>query len=93
MLYIWIGISLLVIFAIIFGIAFYCYRRIFFSPKRKTLTSDEFEFLEGKIYEPFYDAMKKWVIMTRTMPHKKFSIKSKDGLTLNGKYYEYCRNC
>ena len=70
-------------------LAYYCYRRIFFSPKRKVLGEDEFELPPGEIYEEYRDQLVGWMKETRKIPCECVSITSFDGLTLRGKYYEY----
>lgn len=70
-------------------ISFICFYKVFYSPKRKPLGEDEYELPPGKIYLPFKDEMYKWMKAVREMPHTDFEIKSFDGLTLRGRYYEY----
>ena len=69
--------------------AFICYMRIFYSPKRKPIGPDEFPLPKGEIYEPHYDDMIAWMKQIRAMPREKIQIKSREGLTLTGMYYEY----
>lgn len=69
--------------------AYICYRMAFFSPKRKALGANEFTLPEGHIYEAFREDMIRWAKATRAMPHEDVQIKSFDGLTLRGKFYEY----
>lgn len=69
--------------------AFICYMRVFYSPKRKPVGPDEFPLPPGEIYEPHYDDMIAWMKEIRAMPHEHITIKSHDGLTLSGDYYEY----
>ena len=88
MLWLWIGIALLAVILITLAIAFYCYKRIFYSKERIPLKEDEFELPEGEIYEVFRKEMIDWVKMSRSMPHEDVSVTSFDGLTLRGKYYE-----
>lgn len=78
-----VGIVLLVLL-----VALICFFRVFYSPTRKVLGDDEYEFPEGKIYQPYLDAMVNWVKDARSMPHEDVSITSFDGLTLRGRYYE-----
>ena len=82
---------LIVVFAIallVLAISYYCFRIGFYVPPRKD-PGDAIEFPEGKIYEPFYDAMRKWTLETRALPQEDFYIRSFDGLKLHGKYYEF----
>ncbi|MBE6632688.1 MAG: alpha/beta hydrolase [Ruminococcaceae bacterium] len=69
--------------------SFICFLKVFYSPKRKLPGPDEYEIPEGEIYEVYREQMTGWIKSIRTMPHEDISIKSFDGLTLRGKYYEY----
>lgn len=62
---------------------------VFYVPPRRESATDKFDLPSGKIYEPFHEDMRNWIIQCRNTPHKVFSIQSFDGLTLYGKYYEY----
>lgn len=61
---------------------------IFYVPNRKKNPSDEIQLPPGKIYEVFWDDMRKWAAETRNLPCEEMSITSFDGLKLYGKYYE-----
>lgn len=78
----------LALLAVILITAFVCFMMTFYSPSRKVLGPDEYEMLVGEIYEPFHESMRGWMKQLREMPHGEFEIKSFDGLTLRGKYYE-----
>lgn len=82
-------IAVLCLLGITFLIAFFCYKRVFYSPPRKRLGDDEYLLPEGDISEPFHDRMLAWMKETRAMPYERVSITSFDGLTLRGRYYEY----
>ena len=82
-------IAVAVIAMLTFALAYYCYRRIFYSPARKPLGKDEFEIPPGEIYEEYREQFVAWMKETREMPCERVSITSFDGLTLRGKYYEY----
>lgn len=87
----WIG--LVVVFVLFLAVvalvtAFICYKMVFYSPKRREPVEDEYEIPEGEIYEVFREDMEGWIRMTRTYPHEDMEIKSFDGLTLRGRYYE-----
>ena len=69
--------------------AFICFRMVFYSKKRKTLGPDEYEIPNGDIYEVYRDDMIAWTKEIRSMPHEDLEVRSFDGLTLRGKYYEY----
>lgn len=70
-------------------IAFICFYRVFYSPRRKPLGEDQYEIPQGAIYEPHREEMVAWIKQTRSMPREDMEITSFDGLTLRGKYYEY----
>lgn len=88
MFFYYLLIAVLCLLGITFLIAFYCYKRVFYSPPRKRLGDDEYLLPEGDIYEPFHDKMIAWMKETRAMSYEKVSITSFDGLTLRGRYYE-----
>lgn len=71
----------------VLGIAYVCFRMGFYAP-RTEMPSDKMDLPEGEIYEPYWPAMERWHKETRDTPHEDVSIRSFDGLTLWGKYYE-----
>ena len=90
MLFLWIFISVILFLSLaILTIAYYCYRRIFYSKPRRKLKDNEFELPVGEIYKKYQDEMISWVKEARKLPHETIEIKSFDKLTLRGKYYEY----
>ncbi len=74
---------------IILGTSLVCFFIIFYSPKRKENKNGKIEIPDGEIYEVYRKEMEAWVNSARNTPHKDVEIKSFDGLTLRGKYYEY----
>lgn len=80
---------LLVFLFAMFSITFGLFLFVFYVPPRKKRASDKIDYPPGKIYEPFYDSMKKWILTARSTPHEDVFITSFDGLKLCGKYYEY----
>ena len=70
-------------------IALVCFFMVFYSAKRKPLTGDDYAFPPGEEYKPFYPQMLAWMKDIRYRPHEDVSVRSYDGLTLRGKYYEY----
>ena len=83
-----ISISALVICIAVLIISYICFRIGFYAPPRKD-NGNEIELPVGEIYEPFWDAMRKWAQETRALPQEDVSIVSFDGLKLHGKYFEY----
>ncbi len=68
--------------------AYVCFYRIFRKPKKKQHEEGYIEIPEGEIYEVHREQIEEWVKTARAMPHRDVEIKSFDGLTLRGKYYE-----
>ena len=69
--------------------AYLCYRMAFYNPKPKFVDPEKIDIPEGEIYEVFRERMTHWVRWTRSLPREEVEIRSFDGLTLRGKYYEY----
>ena len=80
---------LLAVAALVLLIAFICFYMAFFVPKHSPVAMDDYTIPEGEIYEPFRDAMVRWMKDVRAMPHEDFYITSFDGLKLHGRFYEY----
>lgn len=78
------GVTLLVLLT-----SLICFLKVFYSPKRRPLGPDEYEIPDGGIYELYRDVMVNWTKEVRAMPHEDMEIRSFDGLTLRGKYYEH----
>ncbi|MBQ7107555.1 MAG: alpha/beta hydrolase [Clostridia bacterium] len=87
MLFLYILLGLLALF---FLISFVCFFITFCAFPENT--KEEFPIPRGKIYEPYRDMMVQWMKETRALNPKEVSIKSFDGLTLYGKYYEYSKD-
>lgn len=79
---------LVFLFLIVILISYILFLFIFYVPPRKE-NNGAIDLPAGKIYEPFWEDMRKWVIEARSTPHEVFHIKSFDGLNLYGKYYEF----
>ncbi len=69
-------------------ISYVCFYLTFYAPRRKSVT-EEYPIPPGKIYEPYRDTFITWLKELRSLPCEKVSIKSFDGLTLCGRFYEY----
>lgn len=78
-----------VILLLVLLIAYLCFRKAFYVPRRRQHPSDAVDIPEGEIYEEFRDTMEHWVRQTRALPYEKMSITSFDDLKLFGKFYEY----
>lgn len=69
--------------------AYVCYRMAFHISKKQKMQKEEYPIPVGKIYEPYRDSMIQWIKEVRAMPHEDVAIRSFDGLTLHGRFYEY----
>ena len=74
--------------AVIVLIAYICYRMAFYA-SGKDVSADEFNIPNESIYIDHRDTMVGFMKEIRNMPFEDMSIRSFDGLTLWGKYYEY----
>ncbi len=85
----WILLFLLCLLSCVVLIASYiCFFRIFYVKTKDKFPKHEDDIPEGKAYEAHREGMVSWMRLVRSMPHTEFSIRSHDGLTLWGKYYE-----
>ena len=80
--------SVLILF---FGVTYICYSLVFKTTKHQK-RYDKFSVPNGKIYLPHKEQMIAWQKEARDIPHENIEIKSFDGLTLRGKFYEYEKN-
>ena len=85
-MFLWIAAGIL---AVMILTAYICYRMAFYAPKRTPVGPDEYPIPEGSIYEPFREQMVAWMKECRAMDRENVSIRSFDGLTLRGYFYEY----
>ena len=86
MILLWILLAIVITILII---SYLCFFMAFYVPKKEIIGPDDYDIPKGKIYEPFPDVMVSWMKETRQLPYEEVSIRSFDGLTLWGKYYEY----
>ncbi len=75
--------------AAVIVIAYVCFRMAFYVPERSKPDGEAILLPDGKIYEPYYDAMTNWIRETRAMPQEEMTITSFDGLTLHGRFFEF----
>ena len=87
-LWILLGIAAALILLLLL-IAFICFYITFYVPEGQKKPKEEFPFPPGDIYVPFHGQMRTWMQEARELPFEAVSIRSFDGLTLRGKYYEY----
>jgi len=83
-----LGWMLVLLFVAVLLTSYIVFRMGFYAPRKKTDSADV-DLPEGEIYEVFWDSMRRWIRETRETPHEVLTIRSFDGLTLQGKYYEY----
>ena len=88
---IYILIALFVLTLIVLTGAFVCFYMAFYNPTSKKIRPKD-ELPPGKEYEPYYPLMRKWMAEREAMPFTEYSVKSFDGLTLRGRYYEQAKN-
>ena len=70
-------------------ISYICFRIAFYASRKEPANPEEYSIPEGEIYEPFRPLMENWAREVRAMPREEMTIRSFDGLTLHGRYYEY----
>lgn len=87
-LFIILGIALFLALLILLT-SYICFRIVFYVPRKHEMPSDELPVPEDPLYEPYHDLMRKWIQEARDFDSEDFYIKSHDGLTLHGKYFEY----
>ncbi|MBQ7283228.1 MAG: prolyl oligopeptidase family serine peptidase [Oscillospiraceae bacterium] len=73
-------------------ISYICFRIVFYVPRGKEKVTDELPVPSGKVYEPYHEMMKKWIVDARSRDYTDYYIKSFDGLTLHAKYFEYSKD-
>ena len=86
----WIILICIVAVAFVVLITSYiCFFRIFRAPKKKVHEEGYIDIPEGEIYEMHREQITEWVLASRAMPYREVEIKSFDGLTLRGRYFEH----
>ncbi len=94
----WTGLGVLAFLLIATLVtAYVCFYLVFYVPKKKKrMTQEDIDALltrepdipDGQIYEAYREDMTNWTYAIRGMNPRHFEIKSKDGLTLRGRFYE-----
>ena len=69
--------------------AFICFRMAFYVTNRSKVDGEKFSLPPGKEYIPHHDQMQAWHNEVSSIPYRTLTVRSFDGLTLYGKYYEY----
>lgn len=90
-MWLWITLGIIAfLLAIALVTSYICFYLIFYSNRKKeSKNTEEFPIPDGEIYEPHREQMVAWMKEVRAMPHTEHSIKSFDGLTLRGRFFEY----
>ncbi len=90
MLYLYVTLGTLAFLLILtLTVSLICYFLAFHSPKRKDCEPEEYHFDLEKLYSPYKKMLFNWMHAARKLKSEEIRIKSYDGLTLFGKYYEY----
>ena len=86
-MFFYIFIPSIIIFLIIlfFAITFVCFRMTFYASKKRKNTP----LPVGGKFEQYRDLINGWADKTAAIPYEDVYIKSYDGLTLHGKFYEF----
>ena len=88
-----LGVACFLIVFILFGLPLICFLKIFYSsPKSRKKKDGEYSLQQDEIYKPYHKVMIDFIDRVRALPHEDVSIKSFDGLTLRGRYFEYAKN-
>ena len=87
---IWIVLVIIgIILSAALVITYICFRMAFLVTRKQKREARPLSTPEGNIYGAYTEQIKAWCLQTDALPHEDFSIRSFDGLTLWGKYYEY----
>lgn len=82
-------IVMCIVALIVVLISYICFLKVFRTGKRKILGKGEYDLPPGEMYEPFHPKIRAWIDEIRSMDREQVEIKSFDGLTLRGYYYEH----
>ena len=72
---------------LVLAVSYICYRIAFYASRKEPV--EEYAIPDGEIYEPYREQMVAWMKEVRAMPHEDITVRSFDGLTLWGRYFEY----
>lgn len=81
-------IIILVFFLIVLLTSYVCFRLTFYSKNKKSKDPNEINIPDDQFYRDFKDIIIEDIKYSRSLQHKKYKIKSFDGLTLHAKYFE-----
>ena len=72
----------------VLAISYVCFRMAFYISNKEKQENAARALPPGKEYLPYYDAMTTWQKELKAFASEEFTIRSFDGLTLKGRYYE-----
>lgn len=85
--FIWIpSLIILIILLLVMLLSYICYKTIFYSKNKQS--NEQYPLPPGKEYSIYQDDIINYMKIVDNLPYQEVSIKSFDGLTLKGKYYE-----
>ena len=73
---------------LVLTVSYICFRMAFYISDKEKKENAQRALPPGKAYLPYYDAMTGWQQEVKGFFFEEFSVRSFDGLTLKGKYYE-----
>lgn len=82
-----IGLVLVGLLVLALLICYICFFMVFRSSKGAK--SDGYDLPVGEGYDAYREDMRRWIDDLRATPCREISVKTKDGLTLHGAYYEH----
>ena len=82
-------IILAVLAALVLLISYICFRMAFYADRKPEKLADEFDIPHSSIYGGYRDRLIEWMKAAKKLPQEDIAIKSFDGLTLRGTYFEY----
>lgn len=89
MIVLWISLAIIILCVlVVLSVAYISFRKAFLRRKDKG-EKEEYPTPRGEAFDPYRPQLVDWIKEARTMITERVSIKSFDGLTLRGKYYEY----
>ena len=80
---------LLFLAAAVLLISYVCFRMAFLAVRKEKTDPEAIDLPSGKAYEPYHEAMTRWTKELRALPKEHVTVRSFDGLTLHGNFYEY----
>ncbi len=84
----WIFAAIILLILLVLGVAYVCFRMTFYISDKEKQENALRQLPEGKEFIPYHGAITAWQKEVKALPCKEFAIRSFDGLTLKGKYYE-----